>query len=382
MTPAVCAARLPATADLVVIGGGLVGAAVAWGAACQGMKVAVLDEGDNGLRASRGNFGLVWIQGKGYGYPAYARWSMLSGQRWPHLAAALLEETGIDVGLKQPGGFHICLTAPDLEARRARLQILRDSLDGDYPYEFLSPADAREVLPGLGPAVTGVTHSPLDGHVNPLKLLRALHAAGQKRGVALCNGEAVQEIKASAGDFRVVTARGTVTAPRLVLAAGLGNRALAGAVGLNAPVMPNRGQVLIAERVGRFLDYPTTHIRQTDEGTVQLGESMEDVGFNDTTTTDVLSAIALRGVKSFPALANVKLVRTWAALRVMSPDGFPIYAESATCPGAFVVTCHSGVTLAAAHAVEIAPWVAGGAAPAGIEAFSDLRFATPQERVA
>ena len=62
-------------------------------------------------------------------------------------------------------------------------------------------------------------------------------------------------------------------------------------------------------------------------------------------------------------------------LRVMSPDGFPIYAQSSAHPGAFVVTCHSGVTLAAAHALEIAPWVAGGAAPAGIEAFNDQRFA-------
>jgi glycine/D-amino acid oxidase-like deaminating enzyme len=71
----------------------------------------------------------------------------------------------------------------------------------------------------------------------------------------------------------------------------------------------------------------------------------------------------------------VRLVRTWAALRVYSPDGFPIYDESARYPGAFVVTCHSGVTLAAAHALRIAPWIAGGAMPEEIPAFTGSRFA-------
>jgi glycine/D-amino acid oxidase-like deaminating enzyme len=79
-------------------------------------------------------------------------------------------------------------------------------------------------------------------------------------------------------------------------------------------------------------------------------------------------------VRSFPALGDVKLVRAWGALRVMSPDGFPIYQQSATCPGAYVVTCHSGVTLAAAHALRVAPWIAKDLAPAGIEHFSGERF--------
>jgi glycine/D-amino acid oxidase-like deaminating enzyme len=163
-------------------------------------------------------------------------------------------------------------------------------------------------------------------------------------------------------------------APRIVLAAGLGNRALAPQVGLHAPVAPNRGQVLVSERVAPFLHYPTINVRQTDEGSVQFGDSMEEVGFNDFTTTDVLSTIARRGVRAFPVLKDVRLVRMWAALRVYSPDGFPIYEQSSQYPGAFVVTCHSGVTLAAAHALRIAPWIAGGAMPDELVAFPGGRF--------
>ena len=362
-----------ANPDVLVLGGGLVGSAVAWGLACEGAQVTVLDQDDGAFRASRGNFGLVWIQGKGYGLSPYARWSRSSATHWPALAAALLDETGIDVALRQPGGFHFCFSDDDLADRAKRLGTLQREL-GDYPYQLLDAREVRERLPQIGPDVIGASYTPMDGHVNPLKLLRALHTGMQRRGVKLVNNEEALRITPDSGGFAVQGKRGTYRAARVVLAAGLGNRALAPHVGLHAPVAPNRGQVLISERVAPFLHYPTLNVRQTDEGTVQFGDSMEEVGLNDFTTTHVLSDIARRGVRAFPMLKDVRLVRTWAALRVYSPDGFPIYDQSALHPGAFVVTCHSGVTLAAAHALRIAPWITGGAMPDELPAFSGARF--------
>lgn len=368
------------TADLVVVGGGLLGVALAWGVARLGRKVLLLDEGDIAFRAARGNFGLVWVQGKGYGFPAYARWTVAAARLWPQLAAALQDETGVDVHLQQSGGFHLCHGEEELQARHERLQRIRSDLGGDYPFEFFSPHELQHDLPGLGPAVTGVSFCPLDGHANPLKVLQALFQAGQQNGVQLRNGLSVTHIEQADGEFRLRTSAGELRARQVVLAAGLGNRALAPMLGLRAPVIPNRGHVLVTERMGHFLDRPTTHIRQTDEGTVQIGESMEEVGLDDGLSTGVLQRIAARAARSFPALAGLQLVRMWSALRVMSPDGYPIYAESASCPGAFLVTCHSGVTLAAAHALRLAPWLAGIEAPADIGAFTDRRFpAAPGE---
>jgi len=160
----------------------------------------------------------------------------------------------------------------------------------------------------------------------------------------------------------------------LVLAAGLGNLSLAPQVGLSIPVKPNRGQVLICERIARFLDYPTGHVRQTDEGTVQLGDSKEDVGFDDGTTPEIMASIARRAVTMFPLLAGIKVIRAWGALRIMTQDGYPVYQESRECPGAYLVTCHSGITLAAGHAGPLADWIAGGNPPAGIASFSGDRF--------
>jgi glycine/D-amino acid oxidase-like deaminating enzyme len=360
--------------DVLVVGGGLVGTAVAYGLAREGAKVTVLDQGDGGFRASRGNFGLVWVQGKGYGLSPYARWSRSSSRLWPGLAAALLQETGIDVSLKQPGGFHLCFSDEELAERETRLSTLQTELGGEYPYQLLDARELRERIPAVGPEVTGASYTPMDGHVNPLRLLRALHDAMQRRGVALINGEDIGRIVPETNGFAVHGKNAVWRAPKLVLSAGLGNRALSAQVGLHAPVAPNRGQVLVSERVAPFLHYPTINVRQTDEGSVQFGDSMEEVGYNDFTTADVLSTIARRGVRAFPLLKNVRLVRTWAALRVYSPDGFPIYEQSLQYPGAFVVTCHSGVTLAAAHAMRIAPWIKGGPIPDELAAFRGGRF--------
>ncbi|MBD1554553.1 NAD(P)/FAD-dependent oxidoreductase [Pseudomonas typographi] len=360
-------------AGVIVIGAGLVGSAVAYGLARAGVDTVVLDQGDNAFRASRGNFGLVWVQGKGYDLPDYARWTRSSATRWPALAEALLADSGIDVQCKQPGGFHMCFSDDELLERQARLHRLQNAL-GDYPFQMLDAAELKTRLPLIGPAVVGASYSPQDGHVNPLKLLRALHASAQAQGARLHGGVQVDRIDCAPGEFCVSAGPRRFVAPRIVLAAGLGNPGLARQVGLQAPVAPNRGQVLISERVRPFLAYPTINVRQTDEGTVQLGDSMEEVDFDDGTTTPVLAAIARRAVATFPLLQGVGLVRAWAALRVMSPDGYPIYQQSNAHPGAFVVTCHSGVTLAAAHALRIAPWILGGAQPDELGVFTGERF--------
>lgn len=105
-----------------------------------------------------------------------------------------------------------------------------------------------------------------------------------------------------------------------------------------------------------------------------LGDSQEDVGFDTSTRTAVLQRIADRNVQVFPALKDANIVRMWAALRVMSPDGFPIYQQSDRYPGAFAATCHSGVTLAGAHALALALAMLDGALPESLAAFSARRF--------
>lgn len=366
--------------DVIVIGGGLVGSALAYGMARHDASVTVLDEGDVAFRASRGNFGLVWVQGKGYGCADYARWSLQSSRMWPQLRDMLHDETGIDVELSQRGGYHICLDDAELEARRERLQWLQDAVGADhYPFQMMDANAARADLPGLSTEVAGASYTPMDGHCNPLKLLHALHTANRLLGVDYRPNTSAQTLSKQGDVFTVTTPTGRLQASRLVIAAGLSNPALGEQVGMHVPVRPNKGQVLITERLAPMLQNATNYVRQTDEGTIQIGDSMEDVGYDDSVRIGVSAEIAARAIRCFPSLRHVSLVRTWAALRIMTPDGFPIYQESASCPGAFAVSCHSGVTLAAQHSLAVAPWIMGGEIPPHLSSFSASRF-TPDTK--
>ncbi|KIR18100.1 Hydrogen cyanide synthase subunit HcnC precursor [Pseudomonas fluorescens] len=350
------------------------GMSIAFGLALLGRQVSVLDEGDDAIRAARGNFGLLWVQGKGYRMSPYAQWTRESVALWPRFAAALQADTGIDVHLRQQGGFQLCLSDVEMAEESHRLGWLRDAFAGDYPFELLDATQLRARLPGIGPDVVGGCFSPMDGHVNPLKLLRSLYAACQARGVKLINGHHVEAIDTGTKGFELRAGEQRWAARQVVLAAGLGNRTLGARVGLDVPVQPNRGQILVTERLEPFLQYPTTYVRQTDEGTLQLGDSHESTGFDDGTGSQVMAAIARRAVQCFPRLGQVRLVRAWGALRVMSADGFPIYEMPQGCPGLSIVSCHSGVTLAAAHALRLAPWIAGEFDDPAVKPFGLHRF--------
>ncbi len=365
--------------DVAVIGGGLVGAATGWGLARLGQRVAVLDEGDDAYRASRGNFALVWVQSKGFGLPAYAKWTRASSDLWADLASGLREETGIDVAFSRPGGFTLCLSEAQLTARSEQMKRLHNSLPPQaLPYEILDHTATAKVLPQIGPDVVGSVFCPLDGHVNSLRLLRALHAGLKAHGAEYLPGRSVTRIKAKDGRFLIHTKAGVIEAGKVVLAAGLGNANLAHALGINAPVRPQRGQILVTEKLAPFLHHPIVNLRQTDEGGVLISGSQEEAGFDDATTLTVIAAVAQRAIKMFPLLRDVNIVRAWSALRVMSPDGFPIYQQSARHPGAFLLTCHSGVTLAAAHALVLAGHILTGAWPDELQPFTADRFDVSQ----
>ncbi|MCA3369981.1 MAG: NAD(P)/FAD-dependent oxidoreductase [Alphaproteobacteria bacterium] len=361
--------------DAMVIGGGLVGSAIAWGLRREGLSVVLLDEGDAAYRASRGNFGLVWVQSKGLGAPWYQRWTRQSAESWAELADDLAKQTGQSLGLSQPGGLHLCLSDKEMKERAERLeQMKREAGNYGFEYRMLDAREAREMLPGLGPAVVGASFTPYDGHVSPLALLRSLHHGFTALGGVYLPNVKITGIATAPRNFLLETNLGTIQAERAVLAAGLGNATLASHFGLKAPVRPQRGQVLVTERTRAALPMPTTTIRQTGEGSIMLGDSVEEVGFDTRQTQPVMAEIAHRAALCFPWIGKLNVVRAWSALRVMSPDGLPIYDQSETLPGAFTANCHSGVTLAAAHGKLLAPMIARGALDPFLAPFSAERF--------
>ena len=320
--------------EVAVIGGGLVGAALAFGMRHLGARLALLDEGDVAHRAARGNFGLIWVQGKGLGLPAYGAFTQRSAREWPRLASLLRDESGIDVALRQTGGLSVCLSAGELASRSEHFAKLF-AQPGFEPHslEVLDHAGVAARLPQIGPDVAGGTWCAQDGDCNPLRLLLALHASLARSGAACLASHPVTHIDPGDSRFTLHTSRATFECERVVLAAGLGNAVLAPMVGLAAPVTPSQGQIIALERVRPCLPFPLETLRQTDEGTILVGDAQRDAGFDEAQDTGVMAAMAGRALCVLPWLRDVRVVRAWSALRVMSPDGFPDLCAVARLPG-------------------------------------------------
>lgn len=361
--------------DYAIIGGGVVGLSVAWGLLKRGLSVTVLDGDDGSFRASRGNFGLVWVQSKGMTQPRYAQWSQDSAALWRDFAAELGETTGQAVPLEQRGGYDLHFSEETLQATVEKYEILKAQLGGNYPFEVLGHNALRKEEPHIGPKVVGAILHHQDGHANPLRLLMALAADVRRMGGQVLTGKTVTDVARPDG-FVVRCADGTkVGAAKVILSAGLGAAQLGPKLGFKAPVRPQRGQVLITEKLPKLINRPSLIARQVDEGGIQIGATNEEVGLDDRVTQPGLSGLAAEAIAAYPALARAQLVRSWGALRVLSPDGLPIYQESAEMPGAYLVTCHSGITLAAVHGRLLPDWLEGTEAKPDLEVFSESRFA-------
>lgn len=363
--------------DFLIVGGGVVGMAVAYGLARAGQRVSVLDESDDALRASRGNAGLTWVQGKGVGMPRYGELSLDSCLAWPDFAAELAARTGVDIQHECHGGVDLCFDAADAEARCSEYTALQDAsprLAHDFHWQYLDRDALLAHLPGLGENVHGGTWSPHDGHCNPLYLLRALYAASQALGVDIQPATPVNEIQALGNGYSAWTHKGRIEAERVIIAAGLGARTLAPMLGLSGAVSPIRGQVLITERQPIVHQLPTPQIRQTASGGYLIGDTHEAAGFDKGVTLEMIQALAEKAVRIYPALQGARLARAWGALRVMTPDGYPLYEVSKTYPGAYNLNCHSGITLAAFHAGALSQSILDDRLDREYGQFSGARF--------
>lgn len=362
---------------VIVVGAGVVGAAAAYGLARRGVKVLAIDGGDGDYRASLGNGGLVRAQGAGLGMPAFVDLRYRSLDLWPAFADELAGLTGIDLEYECNGTVNTCFGEEGFEKRRDLLIRLDRERNVDVPdVVMVDRAGLEDLFPGVrfGPDVTGGSYCARDGHVNPMRLLRALQEGIKRRGGTLVSGRPVHGIRRENGAFAVEASGGTYRASRVLIAAGNGSGPLARQVGLDIPVRPQRGQKMITERVAPILPMPLGPLRQTRDGTIQLGGTVEEVGFDVSTTVAAAASMTEQAIRILPALAGVKVVRQWSALRIMTPDGCPIYAESRTHPGAFVAVCHAGILFAAIHAELLADALAGGHLPETASPFHHRRF--------
>ncbi|SEB43898.1 Glycine/D-amino acid oxidase [Nitratireductor aquibiodomus] len=369
--------------DAIVIGAGTVGAAIGYGLGLRKWRVLVLDGADTDFRAARANFGLVWSQGKGRGMPAYQMLTKRSSDMWPEFHRELRDTTGgMAIDYQHSGGIAFCMGDEGLEERQTLIAALHAEHIafcpdiGEPDVEMLTRDEVQGLMPELrlGNRVSGASFGKRDGHVNPLQLLSALHKAIRIQGGEIRGNTVVEDIRPGTGGYEVRSGRARWRAERVIIAAGIASGDLGRLVGLNVPVRAQRGQVLVTQRLAPLLPLPCSGLRQTAEGTIMIGATKEEVGADVSATTRASAWLSRKTVEIAPDLARAQLVRHWSGLRIMTPDGHPVYAQSEEHPGIFVASCHSGVTLAAVHASELAGHIAAGALPANYETFHHRRF--------
>ncbi|WP_235695114.1 MULTISPECIES: NAD(P)/FAD-dependent oxidoreductase [Agrobacterium] len=358
----------------MVVGGGLIGTAVGLGLATLGADVALLEGEDTNFHAARGNFGLVWSQSKGARGRDYASWTWNAVKEWPAFQEEIQRLSGVDTHYRSGLGLSLCLSEQEFD-KRAKLinRVASYGLPGSDGH-MIGRDEVLEILPGIGPDVVGGSLSTLDGDCHSLALYRGLYGSFIAAGGTLRSGRPVDTIVPHEGYYEVRAGDTSVRGRKVVIAAGLGTNALAAPLGFPSFVRPEKGEILVTERIKPFLPIVLASLRQTPEGTVLMGDTKEDVGLDDRSTQRGMSYLASRAVRMFPVIGQSRVMRSWAALRVMTSDGDPVYDESPTHPGVFVASTHSGVTLAPVHCGSLARWIAGDQKPVELQAFKASRF--------
>ena len=355
------------------------GAAVALGLVQQGASVLMVDKVSQVQKASRANFGLVWSQSKGSGNRSYARFSEQAVRAFETFARQVEAKSGIDVELRLGAGIILSLGEQEFAARTAAVAKLHReaAAHGEkHPSRLLDRKEIQELVGQavIGDDVSGGSFSPIDGDVNPLLFLKAMRKVFINRGGVFRQGCEVNGIAKQSGGFQLDASRGVINAGRIVLAAGLGNIALLAGLGRRIPLAPQKGQLLVTEKTAPFLSFPFSGLRQTAGGSVMIGYTQENTGFDTSTTVQAGTQLAKRALKIFPALEHTRVVRSWAGLRILTGDGLPVYDELENYPGCYVLATHSCVTLAPQHWSLLPPWILGRARPARIDAFKLERF--------
>jgi len=366
------------TADVVIIGGGVIGAACARAAAGRGLHVVVFEPGPDPAAASPASAGMLAAQIEPTDQLLLSL-GVRSRDRYEALAAALKDTTGIDIGFWRGGIASVALAEGEVDQLREHVALQRQAgLRCDWP----EPGDVHERWPSAAPECVGALFAPEDGAVDPQALTRALLADARRLGAALVTTP-VEELRIADGRVTGVRAAGsTVAAERVVLAAGAWSPRLQG-LPRELPIEPVRGQMASTAWPADAVPAILYHIRHgyvlARGGDAILGSTMEHAGFDAKVTNEGLAQIFRSAVRLLPALAALPVARTWAGLRPVTPDGRPIVGPDPDAAGLYYATGHgrNGVLLAALTAEIIGDLLTTETTDVDIEALSPTRAFTP-----
>jgi glycine oxidase len=333
------------TTDVAIIGGGVIGLAVARALALRGVRgVVVLERTGPGSEASSAAAGMLAPQAEADQADDFFRLACQSRDLYPSFAAQLKTETGIDIEFDTTGTLYLALTEADEEeiAKRYEWQ----SRAG-LPVERLSADDARHIEPCISEDVVSALRFPLDVQVENRRLVGALSESAKQLGVSLLTGVTVSTVRINnevvAG---LETSQGFISTRNVVVAAGAWSSAVVSSdkrlpqIG----IQPVRGQMVCLEsspRLARHVIYsPRGYIVPRVDGRLLAGSTSEHAGFDKRVTAAGIHSILSDAMDISPDVAGLPLVDSWAGLRPRAPDNLPVLGPYAEIEGLFYATGH------------------------------------------
>ncbi|WP_248924796.1 glycine oxidase ThiO [Paenibacillus hamazuiensis] len=330
----------------IVIGGGIIGCTVALELAKRNMHVTVLDKGALGQEASTAAAGMLGAQVETHHPGPFYELCAASQQMYREWARELQEISGVSPQYIEQGIVRVALTEEDEAELRSRLPWIRNA-------EWIDGADARSLEPAIADAARGGLYFGRDHQVHPIHLMNALRAALSRIG---CEArEWTPALRLIVRDGRVTgvkTTDGDLYADHTVLAAGAWSPALLEPLAVKLPLFPVRGQCISvrtdAPPIVRTVFTKGCYIVPKQDGTLLIGATQEEAGFNKKTTVSVVSELHRRATALLPALSGAEFVSTWAGLRPGTPDGLPYMGQLQEAPGLTFATGHfrNGILLA------------------------------------
>lgn len=371
--------------DVLVVGGGIIGLAVAWRAAQRGLAVTVADPDPGGGAAEVAAGMLAAVTELHYGEQTLLALNLESARRYPAFVAELEEVSGRSVGHRSCGTLAVALDADDrAHLRELHALQLRSGLES----QWLTGRECRRLEPMLAPGVRGGLRVDGDHQVDPRRLAVALVVACERAGVELRRDRADRLLVENDRAVGVAFADGReLRAERTVLAAGSRSGRLGGLPPeALPPVRPVKGQVLrltvppayapfLSRTVRAVVRGSQVYLVPRADGELVVGATSEELGFDTTVTAGGVYELLRDAHELVPGITELPLTEARAGLRPGSPDNAPLLGPSAL-PGLLLATGHyrNGVLLTPVTGDAIAETLATGVLPEEIHPFTPDRF--------
>jgi len=355
------------TAEVLVVGGGIIGLAIARQLAVRGVKVMLLERTHVGAGASRAAAGMLAAQVETEEDGPFFDLQIESRRLWQEWAEIIPEESGIGFGYRKEGIFRIAETPQEAEQLQDRLEWQkRKGLGG----EWLDAQKLRSLVPGLSDSVCGALYVPDDHQIDAAQAVQALRRSACLHGVQMVEGTPVVALLSEGSRvYGVQTSDGAMTADRVVLAGGMSVPALMAPLGGELPLEPVRGTVcaLYPEEPWekRTLFGTGWYLTPKADGRLIVGTTEEAGAKTDAVPAESLVKILERAGKLVPKIKRFPFHSAWSGIRTRTPDALPVLGPVPGFEGLYVATGHfrNGILLAPVSGEVIAHWILGQRPP-------------------